>query len=141
MNDCLCLKAACPRPILTLYPITIQTLNPFTAAYMSTGNESAGLSTLSTDNFTAIFNTALIEHQRVTRKRLRTHPFATQLETCQSPKDVLDLLRTQAKNFSKFHQSDERLMVPLGRIVHILFTVSAILGEGIGLVSYLIHPV
>jgi len=108
---------------------------------MSTGNQSAGLSTLTTDNFKAILKTALTEYQRVTGKDLCTHPLATQLETCQSPKDVLDLLRAQAKAFTDFHQNDERLMKPLDRIVHILFTFSAIFGEGIGLVSCLIHPV
>ncbi len=131
-----------PQPILTpTIHTTIRTQLPFTAAYMSTGHQSAGRSTESTDNFRAIFKTALTEYQRATRKHLRTHPLATQLETCRSPKDVLDLLRTQAETFTKFQQSHERLMKPLDRIVHILFTFSAILGEGIGLVSCLIHPV
>jgi hypothetical protein len=75
------------------------------------------------------------------RKHLRTDPLAIQIETCQSPNDVLDLLRPLAKTFTKFHQSHEKLMKSLDRIVHILFPFSAILGQGIGLVSCLIHPV
>jgi hypothetical protein len=104
---------------------------------MSTNNKSAGPST-STDNFTAIFNAASSEYTRVTRRRLDTHPFASQLDACDSPKAVLDLLRTQAQAFSKFRQGDEKLMALLDPTVQILFTFSATLGEGIGLVSFLV---
>ena len=104
---------------------------------MSTSNQSAGPST-STDNFTAIFNAASTEYARVTRKRLDTHPLAAQLDACDSPNAVSDLLRTQAQAFSKFRNGDEKLMAVLDPTVHILFTFSATLGEGIGLVSPLV---
>jgi hypothetical protein len=103
---------------------------------MSTSDQTAGPST-STDNFTTIFNAASIEYQTVTGKRLDTHPFAAQLDTCDSPKATSDLLRAQAQAFSKFRKSDEKLMAWLDPTVHILFTFSATLGEGIGLVSRL----
>ncbi len=102
----------------------------------SASNQTASAST-STTNFTAIFNAASAEYQRVTGKHLVTHPFAAQLDTCDSPKAVSDLLRTQAQAFNKFRKGDEKLMAWLDPIVHILFTFSATLGEGIGLVSYL----
>ena len=104
---------------------------------MSTSNQSAVPST-STDNFTAIFNAASSEYARVTGKRLDTHPFAVQLNACDSPKAVSDLLHSQAQAFSKFHKGDEKLMAVLDPTIHILFTFSATLGEGIGLVSPLI---
>jgi hypothetical protein len=88
-----------------------------------------------TSNFTAIFNASSIEYQKVTGQRLDTHPFSTQLGTCDSAKDVSELLRTQAQAFDSFRKGDERLMACLDPIVHILFTFSATLGEGIGLVS------
>jgi len=103
---------------------------------MSTSDQTPGPST-SKDNFTAIFNAASIEYQTVTGKRLDTHPFAAQLDTCDSSKAVSDLLRAQAQAFSKFRRSDEKLMAWLDPTVHILFTFSATLGEGIGLVSRL----
>ena len=103
---------------------------------MSTSDQTAGPST-STDNFTAIFNAASIEYQTVTGNRLDTHPFAAQLDTCDSPNAISDLLRAQAQAFSKFRKSDEKLMAWLDPTVHILFTFSATLGEGIGLVSRL----
>ena len=100
---------------------------------MSASNQTAGPST---DNFTAIFHLASTEYQRVTGKRLDTHPSAAQLDTCDSPEAVSTILRAQAQAFSEFHKGSERLMALLDPIVHILFTFSATLGEGIGLVSH-----
>jgi hypothetical protein len=91
----------------------------------------------SIDNFTAILSAASIEYHRLTRKSLDTHPLAAQLDTCQNPEAVSNLLQTQAQAFSKFRKGDERLMALLDPTVHILFTFSATLGEGIGLVSNL----
>ena len=101
---------------------------------MSASNQTPGPST-STDNFSAIFNAASTEYHRVTGKRLDTHPFAAQLDACESPKAVSDLLRIQAQAFSKFRKGDDKLMACLGPTVHILFTFSATLGEVISLVS------
>jgi len=70
----------------------------------------------------------------VTGKRLDNHPFTAQLDTCDSPGAVSDLLRTQAQAFSKSRKSDEKLMAWLDPTVHIL---SATLGERIGLVRCL----
>jgi len=89
----------------------------------------------STDNFTQIINAALNEYHKVTGKRLDTHPFATQLNTCHTPEAVLTVFQTQAEAFRKSRQGDEKLMRWLDPTVHILFTFSATLGEGIGLVS------
>jgi hypothetical protein len=103
---------------------------------MSTSDQAAGPSTV---NFTVIFNAASNEYFRVTGKHLHTHPFSAQLDVCHSPEAVSDVLRTQAREFNKFRKGDEKLMTWLGPIVHILFTFSATLGEGIGLVSRLFH--
>ncbi|KAH9985870.1 hypothetical protein BJV77DRAFT_1174308, partial [Russula vinacea] len=97
---------------------------------MSATNQTAGPST---DNFTAIFNAAIVEYQTLTGKPLHTHPFATQLDTCQNPEAVLDLLRTQAQAFSKFRKVDEKLMTWLDPTIHLLSTFSDTLGEGISL--------
>jgi hypothetical protein len=100
---------------------------------MSSNNQIPGSSTSS--NFTAIFEAATIEYQTITRKRLDTHPFAAQLDTCHSPDAVSNIFRIQAQAFRKFRERDEKLMAWLDPTVHILFTLSATLGEGIGLVS------
>jgi hypothetical protein len=99
---------------------------------MSASNQTAGPST---DNFTAIFNAATDEYQRLTGKRLDIHPFATQLNTCQSPEAISNIFQAQEQAFSKILKGDERLMAWLDPTIHILFTFSDTLGEGIGLVS------
>ncbi|KAF8482402.1 hypothetical protein DFH94DRAFT_680479 [Russula ochroleuca] len=72
----------------------------------------------------------------LTGKALDTHPFAAQLDTCQNPDAVSNLLRTllrtQTQAFSKFRKGDERLMAWLDPTIHILFTFSDTLGEDKG---------
>ena len=99
---------------------------------MSTSNQTAGPST---DNFIAIFNAATDEYQRLTGKCLDTHPFATQLKTCQNSEAISNVFQAQEQAFYKIFKGDERLMAWLDPTIHILFTFSAMLGEGIGLVS------
>jgi hypothetical protein len=103
---------------------------------MSSSNQTAGPST---DNFTAIFYASSKEYERLTGKRLDTHPLAAQLDTCQNPDAISNIIRSQAQAFSKFRQGDERLMAWLDPTINILLTFSATLGEGIGLVRNLIH--
>jgi hypothetical protein len=106
---------------------------------MSAANQTAGTSR--TNNFTAIFNAATSEYQRVTGNQLDNHPFSAQLVSCDSPEAVLNVLRARAQPFSEFRKGDEKLMAWLDPIVHILFTFSATLGEGICIVSGLANPV
>jgi len=103
------------------------------ALHMSTTNRTAS-SSRSNDNFTAIFQAASNEYQRTTGNLLDTHPFTTQLDGCDSPEAVLNGFRTQAQAFSEFRKGDEKLMKWLDPIVHVVFTFSETLGEGIGLV-------
>ena len=91
----------------------------------------------SPDNFTAIFNSALSEYQRVTGKHLLTHPFASQLVSWHSPEAVSETLRTQVQILSRSRKGDEKLMKWLRPTVNILFAFSSTLAEGTGLVSYL----
>jgi hypothetical protein len=86
-------------------------------------------------NFTSIFDAALEEYKRLTGKNLHTHPFATAFDVCSTPETILDVFRRQARAFDAFHQGDDKLMIWLNPTVHVLFTLSATLGEGIGLVS------
>jgi len=99
---------------------------------MSAINQTAGPSR-STDNFTAIFQAGLDEYHTVTGRSLDTHPFSTQLKSCDSPEAFSNVLRTQAQAFSKFCERDEKLMAWLDPTINILYTFSGTLGEGIGL--------
>jgi len=109
---------------------------------MSTINRVGGPSRL-TDNFTAIFEVAASEYQRVTGKPLDAHPFATQFEKCDSPQSFSNVLRTQAQALGAPSKSNDKLelMAWLDPIIHILYTFSATLGEGIGIVSHVVLPV
>jgi len=120
------------HPPSVLLPISLPSPLP-----MSAIKQTAGPSR-STDNFTAIFQAALHEYQTVTGKSLDTHPFATQLDDCDSPEAFSNVLRTQAQALSKFRKGDEKLMAWLDPTINILYTFSGTLGEGIGLVSHLI---
>jgi hypothetical protein len=98
-------------------------------------NNQAASGSISIDNFTSVFNAASIEFQRVTGKRLDTHPFAAQLDSCDGPRAVSDLLRTQVQAFSKFCEGNKKLNALLDPTVYILFTFLGTLGEVSGLVS------
>jgi len=104
---------------------------------MSTANQTAGPSRI--DNFTAIFNAATSEYQRVTGNQLDNHPLSPLLDSCDSPEAVLDVLRMQAQTLRNFSKGDEKLMAWLNPTVHILFTFSATIEEGICLVSSLVN--
>jgi len=100
---------------------------------MSTSNQiSSGSSTSS--NFTPIFNAAVAEYKKRTKQDLHTHPFAAEFNACNTPDTILDVFRGQAQAFDRFREGDDKLMRWLNPTVQVLFTLSATLGEGIGLV-------
>jgi hypothetical protein len=99
---------------------------------MSTSNQTTDLST---SNFTAIFDAASNEYNKLTKHDLETHPFAAAFENSNSPDSVMNVFRKQAQAFDQFCKGDDKLMAWLTPIVNILSTFSGTLGEGIGLVS------
>jgi hypothetical protein len=99
---------------------------------MSSVNQSTDLSIA---NFINIFEAASNEYKKLTKHDLHTHTFAAALDNCDSPEAVLNVFRRQAHVFDKFCKGDDRLMKWLNPTVHILFTFSATLGEGMALVS------
>src|SRR5260221_12432724 len=103
---------------------------------MSTINQVGGPSR-STENFTAIFEVAASEYQRVTGKPLDTHPFATQLDKCDSPQSFSNVLRTQAQALIAVLKGDQKLefMTCLDPIVIMIFTFLATLGHGYAIVT------
>jgi hypothetical protein len=86
-------------------------------------------------NFIDIFDAASNEYRKLTKQDLRTHTFAAVLDSCDSPDAVLNVFRRQARAFDGICKGDDKLMKWLSPTVNILFTFSAILGEGIALVS------
>jgi len=90
---------------------------------------------ISTSNFTRIFQEACDEYQKLTGHNLYTHPFSAEIQSCHSPDAILDVLRKQAQTLIKYRKGHEKLLKCLNPIVNILFMFSGTLGEGVGLVS------
>ena len=89
----------------------------------------------STSNFISIFEAASREYKKLTKEDLNTHPFFVEFDSCDSPDAVLSIFKRQAEVFDEIRGGDEKLMKWLDPMVHILFTFSGALGEGVGLVS------
>ena len=89
-------------------------------------------------SFHDLFNTALQEYENQTGTKLVEHPFAKQLEACDSVDSINAILQKQAHIFRKFRGDDGKIMKSLKSSVDVLYTlsISTVLGEGIGLV----HP-
>jgi hypothetical protein len=88
----------------------------------------------STSNFQSIFNDALKEYQRRTKKDLLTHPLAAQLQQCDSPSSIRAVLRQQVQELDQSQTSDERLTKWLDPMVNVLSALSDTIGDAVGLV-------
>ena len=89
----------------------------------------------SSSNFQSIFDASLQSYNNRTKNKLLDHPLATQLQSCDSPNSVLSVLQDLIQQFDQRRTSDERLRNWLNPTVNVLYTLSATLGEGVGLVS------
>ncbi|KAH9059054.1 hypothetical protein EDB87DRAFT_1832309 [Lactarius vividus] len=85
-------------------------------------------------NLQAIFNASIKEYQKKTKKDLLLHPLMGQLQTCNSPADILAVLRAQVQQFEENTSGDDKLTKWLTPTVDVLYAFSAVLGEGVGLV-------
>ncbi|KAH9014775.1 hypothetical protein EDB84DRAFT_1443698 [Lactarius hengduanensis] len=88
----------------------------------------------SSSNFQAIFCASLDTYKNKTKKDLLAHPVMVQLQTCNSPTDILAVLRTQVQQFEQSTSGDDKLTKWLNPTVNVLYAFSAALGEGVGLV-------
>jgi hypothetical protein len=87
-------------------------------------------------SFRDLFNAALQDYEDQTGNRLVDHPFTKQLETCDSVDSITAVLQEQAQTFHDFRGDNGKLLKSLKSSVDVLYTlsISAVLGEGIGLV-------
>ena len=79
-----------------------------------------------------MLDAALAEYKKKTGSDLLAHWLATELQTCESVDSVLDILRDQAKVFER--SGDQKLMRWIDSLVHVLYTFSNALGDGVSLV-------
>jgi hypothetical protein len=95
------------------------------------------LTASSPSNFQAIFNASLRAYENKMKKDLLTHALMAQLQTCDSPTDILAVLRTQVQLFEQSSSGDDKLTRWLNPIVNVLYAFSVALGAGVGLVNFI----
>ena len=86
-------------------------------------------------NFQSIFNAALKAYEKKTKKDLLAHPLAAPLQACKSPGDIIAVLQDEVNEFDQARSADERLSQWLNPTINVLYSFSATLGAGVGLVS------
>ena len=93
------------------------------------------LASSSSSSFQSIINAALKSYEQQTKKDLLAHPLAAQLQSCDSPSDILTVLQDQAHEFGRSQSANGTQSRWLISTVNVLYAFSATLGEGVGLVS------
>jgi hypothetical protein len=86
-------------------------------------------------NLRAIFVASLKEYEKKMKEDLLTHPLMAKLQTCNSPTDILAVLRTQIQKFEQSSSGDNKLTRWLNPTVNVLYSFSSALGAGVGLVN------
>jgi hypothetical protein len=89
---------------------------------------------VSSPNFQLIFNNALKTYKKRTKCDLLVHPLAAELKACDSTSAILAVIHQQVQGLHQSQRGDERLTKWLNPTVHVLYALSATLGEGVGLV-------
>jgi hypothetical protein len=89
----------------------------------------------SNSNFVTIFNAALESYKRKTKQDLASHPLLPNLQSCDSPEAILTVLRDQIPAFTQSQNGDDGLTKWVTPTVNVLYTFSATLGQGVGLVN------
>jgi hypothetical protein len=92
-------------------------------------------STSTSSNFRSLLNAALEKYENKTKHRLLTHPLAAQLQSCNSPTEILSLLEGLVRQFDQGRSGNHKLQSWINPTVNVLFAFSATLGEGVGLVN------
>jgi hypothetical protein len=77
----------------------------------------------------------LKEYEKNTKTDLLAHPLMAQLQTCNSPTDILAVLRTQVQQFEQSTSGDDKLTRWLNPTVNVLYAFSSVIGTGVGLVK------
>jgi hypothetical protein len=89
-------------------------------------------------SFLLLYNSALQDYSTQTGTNLLGHPFAKQLENCESLDSMSSLLQDNLWRFREFRGEDGRVTKSLKCAVHVLYKLSANtdFGEGIVLVRF-----
>ena len=102
---------------------------------MSRTSATPSISASVPSTFQSILNSALERYENNTEHKLLAHPLVAQLESCESPVQILSALQGIVGQFDQRRGRDERLTKWLSPTVHVLHAFSNALGEGVSLVS------
>ena len=86
-------------------------------------------------SYQPILDAALADYSKQVGIDLATHPLADSLRSCGSPDDVLKLLENKTNEFKDFRDENRKLFNWLSPVVQAVYTLSAVLGVSITLVS------
>jgi hypothetical protein len=86
-------------------------------------------------NYQSIFDNALESYKKRTGKDISSDPLLRRLETCKSPDDVLTILRGLIFESGQSRNCDNGPEKWLNPTVNVLYSLSATIGAGVGLVS------
>ena len=121
---------------------TIDSLIPYrSSSPISSDLVTMSFTPTSRSNFDSTFNAALDAYKRQTKNDLASHPLLSRLQFCDSPEDILTILREQIPSFAdsqspyQSQSGDDGLSKWLVPTVNVLYAFSATLSEGVGVVS------
>ena len=124
------------RPTLCHHLETTLPRISFDSPFMSGTHLTASSSSNQVSNFHLIINNALDEYKKRTKKDLRVHPLATELQSCSTPSAILSILHRQVQSLDQSRRRDDRWTRCLDPTVNVLFNLSTTLGQGVGLVCF-----
>ena len=87
-------------------------------------------------SFQLMMSDALDAYKGHTRKDLFAHPLAAQLQTCDSPREILLLLHRQIQALNQSRSTHQRLTRLLDPTVNVLYSFAMVLGEGVSPVCF-----
>jgi hypothetical protein len=90
--------------------------------------------TTPSSNFQLIID-ALADYAKQTGIDLTKHPFADQLQNCDSANAIFQLLQDKANKFKTYRDEHRKLINCLSPVVQFLHVISGALGEALVLVS------
>ena len=90
--------------------------------------------TTASSNFQLIINNALDNYKKCTKDDLTTHPLTAQLQSCNSPSDILAVLHQQVHEVHQSRSTNERWSRWLDPTVNVIYVLSSTLAAGVSLV-------
>ncbi|KAH9052612.1 ankyrin repeat-containing domain protein [Lactarius vividus] len=91
---------------------------------------------MTSTSFQPILDAALADYTKQVGIDLANLPLSDTLRSCGSPDDVLKLLEDKANQFKDFRDGNRKLLNWLSPVVHVVHTLSAVLGASITLVPF-----